>query len=262
MDSVQINHCTVSPWIITKQDFNEQPRTLHLCGVRESNRTLFDKLDTLGEPAQRGKVFHDYLSVKFALHQWPQYEGNARRSLLNSYVRFLRGWSMNSSSVEAAVLKGWVQSRFGIAPTHHKRSLDHQLQEEDQEFARDRMKGSARTNAIFSQLDLLFEYCQYELKRRLGGVRSLVLYRAKGDPAEHPVLMREGLTTTCVRMNNLVTFTSDREHAWEFGDTIWQCTVASSKILFFSGLLPPELLPPDDCYLVIGGEYRVHALRY
>lgn len=262
MESVQINHCTVTPWILAKHDFNEKPRPLHLCGVRESNRGLFTKLDTIADAAERGLVFHDYVSVKFALHQWPEHAGNARKSLLNNYIRFLRDWSNDSSSMAGAVLKGWVQSRFGIAPTFHKHSLSTADGEEDPEFARDRMKGSARTNAIFSQLDLVFEFCQYELNRRLGGVKPLILYRGTDDPHEHQMVAREDDHTSCVRMNNLVTFAGERERAWQFGSTVWQSTVASSKIIFFSGLLPHGLLEDRGEYLVIGGEYRVQELKY
>lgn len=243
-------------------DFNENPEPLHLHGVRESNRNLFAKLDQMGDASERGKVFHDFLSVKFALHQWPQFTGNARKSLLNSYIRFLRGWGVDSSSIEGAVLKGWVQSRFGIAPTYHKRCLAIHEGDEDQVFAHDRMKGSARTNAIFSQLDLLFEFCQYELNRRLGGPKSMVLYRGTNDPEEHPVLERKDKRTSRVRLNNLVSFTSDRERAWEFGSTVWQTTVASSKVVFFGGLLPSSLLTGEEEYLLLGGEYSVREILY
>jgi NAD+--dinitrogen-reductase ADP-D-ribosyltransferase len=34
------------------------------------------------------------------------------------------------------------------------------------------------------------------------------------------------------------------------------------KIVFFSGLLPPQLLGGESEYLVLGGEYRVHTQLY
>ena len=260
---VAINLCNAPPWIIASQDFNINPRPLEIQGVRRSNRHLFNRLDQIPDPRRRGEVFHEYLDVKYALHQWENYSGKARSSLRNSYIRFLSGWGVDSNSVEGAVLKSWVQSRFGVLPTYHKGILNlADGQEEDQGFARDRMKGSARTNAIFSQLDLLYEFCQYEFQHRLPRHETLVLYRGTNDPEEHPVIERRSGRESCVRLNNLVSFTSDREKAWEFGSTVWRTTIAASKTIFFSGLLPSSLLNGENEYLVIGGNYWVKELLY
>ena len=76
---------------------------------------------------------------------------------------------MDSNSVEGAVLKGWVESRIGLPPVFHKARIGGIHSEEYYRFAIDRTKGSERTNAINSQLDLLYEYCQYELARKIPG---------------------------------------------------------------------------------------------
>ena len=47
-------------------------------------------------------------------------DGYRQTELKNSYLRFLRGWMMDSNSVEGAVLKGWVESRMGVTPYLHK----------------------------------------------------------------------------------------------------------------------------------------------
>ena len=39
----------------------------------------------------------------------------ARMSIRNSYLRFLKGWKIDSNSVAGAVLKRWVESRIGIS---------------------------------------------------------------------------------------------------------------------------------------------------
>jgi NAD+--dinitrogen-reductase ADP-D-ribosyltransferase len=256
------SYCNVPPWALTSAAFNDRPEALELAGVRSSNTRLFSQLDSLGEPDQRGRVFHEYLSVKFALHQWEAFEGNARRSLRNNYVRFLRGWGLESNGVEGAVLKGWVQSRFGIAPTYHRRRLADHPSGEDELFALDRMKGSARTNAIHSQLDLLYEFCQYELQRRFPGEEAFTLYRGTNDPEEHPVLERAEKRRSCVRLNNLCSFTSEREKAWEFGSTVWETRVPLAKIVFFGDLLPDSLLKGESEFLALGGAYWVRELLY
>jgi NAD+--dinitrogen-reductase ADP-D-ribosyltransferase len=252
--------CNCPPWVLARQDFQENPGDLHIGRVREENRRLFALLEA--EPAQsrRGEIFHEYLSVQFALHQWQEHQRSARSCLRNSYVRFIRGWAVDSNSMEGAVLKGWVHSRIGIAPTFHGESLA--APESFENYSIDRIKGSSRTNAIESQLDLLFEFCQYELARRHPGERWLTLYRGTCDSTSYENLTAAGSNKTIVRMNNLSSFTSDRECAWEFGSTVWQVRVPLTKIFFFSDLLPESILRGEQEYLVIGGEYEVRKLLY
>jgi NAD+--dinitrogen-reductase ADP-D-ribosyltransferase len=259
---VAINLCRVPPWVIATDEFNKNPVPLEIAGVRRSNRWFFSELDGMDSAAERARLFQEFITVKFALHEWDAHTGSARRSLRNSYIRFLRGWGVESSSIEGAVLKGWVQSRFGILPTYHRGILRHGDGEEDQRFARDRMKGSMRTNAIFSQLDLLYEFCQYELARRWPGRVTLTLFRGTNDPEEHPIREIGARRESCVRLNNLCSFTADRERAWEFGSTVWQTTVASAKIVFFSELFSGSLLKGEREFLVIGGDYWVKELLY
>lgn len=225
--------------------------------MRADNRRLFQTLDQEPSPLRRGEIFHEYLTVQFALHQWEDYHAASRSSLRNSYVRYLRGWEVDSNSPEGAVLKGWVQSRIGIAPTFHHCPL--QTEEAMDRFAKDRMRGSSRTNAIDQQLDLLFEFCQYELSRRRPHTHWINLYRGTFDAHayEHP----DGRSDV-IRLNNLSSFTSDRECAWEFGSTVWEVRVPHAKVFFFSGLLPDSLLRGESEYLVIGGEYLVKKLMF
>ena len=63
-----------------------------------------------------------------------------------------------------------------------------------------------------------------------------------------------------VRLNNLVSFTDQEERAWEFGSTVWECTVPVAKVFFFDKLLPSSILKGEGEYLVIGGEYRVRRV--
>ena len=184
-----INLCNLPPWVIASAEFNINPVPVQLAGVRESNRRIFNRQDAMDKAGERGQVFHDYLDVKFALHQWSTHTGKARSSLRNSYLRFLCGWGVDSNGVEGAVLKSWVQSRFGVMPTYHRGILQHVDGDEDQRYAIDRMKGHSRGNAIFSQLDLLYEFCQYEIGRRWSGCATVQLFRGTNDPEEHPVRM-------------------------------------------------------------------------
>ncbi len=255
------SHCEEPPWVIGSEQFNLHPSPLSLAGVRRCHRGLFARLRDTPEPERRGEIFHEYLTVTFALHHWSEHRGRARSSLRNSYIRFLNGWGLDSNGIEGAVLKSWVQSRFGLKPVFHKKILDTSAQE-DSRFAYERMKGHQKTNAIDAQLDLLYEFCQSELSRRWPERHTWTLYRGTYDPQEHPVLARQDKRKLCVRLNNLVSFTSNRETAWEFGSTVWKATVASPKIVFFSGLLPSSLLRGESEFLVLGGHYWVQETLF
>lgn len=255
------NHCNLPPWVIGSRHFNENPHPLEIQGVRAANRFLFEKLATIDCHEERAHVFNDYMSVKFQLHHWDQQATpGARKSIKNSYLRFLRGWMMDSNSIEGAVLKGWVESRIGIPPTFHKIRIGGIHSEEYYVFVVDRTKGSQRTNAIYSQLDLLYEYCQYEIARKFPDQQFVKLFRGLNDDTEHEVLETIAKREQIVRLNNLSSFTIDEERAWEFGSVVWQVTVPLSKVFFYNDLLPGSLMKGEGEYMIIGGDYRVKRI--
>ena len=257
-----LNLCIQPPWHLASLAYNDNPEEIEIQGVRQGNRFLFQKLDEVDHWEERAHIFHDYMSVKFHLHEWEtEQSGSARKSLRNSYLRFLRGWGVDSNSIEAAVLKGWVESRIGFEPTFHRGRLMSDDPDELMAYVTDRMKGSQRTNAINSQLDLLFEFCQYELRRRFPERRWFSLYRGTYDSDQYETALFDGEKEAAVRMNSLSSFTSQVERAWEFGSTVWEAQVPRTKILFFSALLPGSILKGEDEYLVIGGAYRVRKVR-
>ena len=260
MSGQGFNLCNLPPWVIASRHFNEHPQPLEIQGVRQANRFLFEKLAGIPSPLERALVFHDYMSVKFQLHHWQSQTHTARKSLKNSYLRFLRGWMMDSNSVEGAVLKGWVESRMGLSPNFHRIRIPSIHGEEYLVFALDRTRGSARTNAINSQLDLLYEYCQYELGKVCAPDSPIRLFRGTNDAHDYETLEQTGKREWIVRLNNLVSFTADEERAWEFGDTVWEILAPPSKIFFYGNLLPTSIMKCEGEFLVIGGEYRVRRV--
>ncbi|MBC8017038.1 MAG: NAD(+)--dinitrogen-reductase ADP-D-ribosyltransferase [Verrucomicrobia bacterium] len=261
MGNGSFNYCNLPPWVIASRHFNENPQLLEIQGVKEANRFLFEKLAGIASQEERAMVFNDFMSVKFQLHHWQdQATDTARRSIKNSYLRFLRGWMMDSNSIEGAVLKRWVESRMGITPTYHRERISDIHSEAYFDFSVDVMKGSARTNAIQSQLDLLYEYCQFELSRKFHAIAIIPLYRGTYDASEHDVLEQIGKREQIVRLNNLVSFTSNEERAWEFGSTVWEARVPLCKIFFYNDLLPGSIMKGEGEYLIVGGEYRVRQV--
>jgi NAD+--dinitrogen-reductase ADP-D-ribosyltransferase len=261
MAASSFNLCNLPPWAIASHHFNANPQRLELPGVRLTNRLLFERLDRLESPEDRGMQFHDYMDVKFQLHQWQREDSSSsRKSLKNSYLRFLRGWLFDSNTQEGAVLKGWVESRFGLMPTFHRQPIAGIEDEAYQRFAFDRMKGAARTNAIFPQLDLLFEFVQDELRRRYPDQTHLALYRGIYDFSEHQMLEQRDRNRYLLRLNNLNSFTANFEQAWEFGSRVLKARVPLVKVLFGAGILPRALLKGEGELLVIGGEYEVEVM--
>ena len=261
MQSASLNLCNLPPWVIASHYFNKHPKPLEIQGVRSSNRLLFDRLQKLESCELRGLQFHDYMDVTFQLHQWESEETNSsRKSLKNSYLRFLRGWMFESNSREGAVLKGWVESRFGLAPTFHHQLIDDVHSEAYHHYLRERMQGAARTSAIYAQFDLLYEFAQYEMGRTAEPTTCHTLYRGINYFNEQRIVKEIGRNHHLVRLNNLVSFTTDFERAWEFGSRVMQVEVPQSKMVFRFDLLPNALLKGEEEVMVIGGEYEIKVL--
>ncbi len=261
MEASPMNLCNLPPWAIASRHFNRNPQPLEIQGVRQANRLLFQRLEGLCTPAQRAELFHDYMDVTFQLHQWQQEaSASSRKSLKNSYLRFLKGWMFDANSPGGAVLKGWVESRFGLSPTFHRGPIGNLGSEAYYQYLVDRMKGAARTSAIHAQFDVLFEFVQCELLRTYPEQTHLTLYRGVFDFSEHRILEKRDRTNHLVRLNNLNSFTTDFERAWEFGTKVLEARVPLVKVFYKCGILPSSLLRGEEEVLVIGGEYEVKVL--
>ena len=260
---LSLNLCNLPPWAIASRHFCENPQPLELQGVLGANRFLFDLLDRLDGVDERAIRFDAYLSVKFALHRWEEQPTQAAQRTLRKggYLRFLRGWGFDASSIEGAVLKGWVESRFGIAPTFHRVRIGDPQSESYFRYVVDRMNGNARTAGIHDQLDLLYTFSQYELRRRRPGERWATLWRGLQDAEDADVVERLGPRDLIVRANNLSSFTDNPERAWEFGSTVWEARVPLPRVFTFPGLLPSSILRGEREWLVVGGEFPVRLVR-
>jgi NAD+--dinitrogen-reductase ADP-D-ribosyltransferase len=254
------NRCNLPPWVIASWRFDERPQRIEIQGVREGNRFLLDLLDRIDDPDERARRFDDWMNVRFQLHHWQeQATASARRSLRNGYLRFLRGWGMDSSSIEGAVLKGWVESRIGIPPTFHRERLHARDSPAWARYVADRTRGHACTSAIDAQLDLVYTFTQHELARR-HGERTILLWRGQNDLPAHEIVETLGPREWVLAMNNLCSFTDDRERAWEFGNVVLEARVAVPRVFFAGHLLPRSILRGERELLVVGGQLRVRRI--
>ena len=252
-----INRCNVPPVILGALAFQRFPTPIDLDGVAELHADLFRRLDTLASKAARAEAFRDYVTVHFCLADLEKagFDTAGRHRDKAVWDRLLRGWSMNSDGREGAVLKGWVESRFGLLARFHGQPLRDFSGPAYLRYQEMRSSGLYGTNALEAQLDLVYAYGQYEHRRSAPDSARIELYRGINRIAEHEVLTGSRQRQV-VLLNNLVSFTASRERAGEFGDYILCARVPTAK-LFFSCDLLPGVLKGEDEHLVIGGVYEV-----
>ncbi|WP_420024301.1 NAD(+)--dinitrogen-reductase ADP-D-ribosyltransferase (plasmid) [Cereibacter azotoformans] len=230
--------------------FNEAPQPLHIWGICETNRSLFAMLARARDLPEAGEAFLGYMTAVFGIDPEQREEASGRRPFRSSFLSLIQGWSFDSNGPEGAVLKGWVESRFGLGPTFHKAVIEREAGTAWHAYVEEKMASRFHDNSIWSQLDLLFEFCQWAVRRFAWPGRShLTLYRGANDIADR--------RASVVRLNNLVSFSSERSVADCFGDAILTAEVPLCKLVCFSGLLPSRLFRTEREFLVIGGDYRV-----
>ena len=221
--------------------FNDAPVPLCIWGVREMNGSLFSMLERAADLAEAGEAFSCYMMAMFGLD--PEQRGatasGGKRRYRSSFRRLIEGWGFDSNGPEGAVLKGWVESRFGICPSFHKEIIEQVSGRAWAVYVEEKMSSRFHNNAIWVQLDLLFEFCQWAIRRfAFPGKTHLTLFRGVNAFDEHWIVERTAKREAVIRLNNLVSFSSDRDVAGCFGDTILTARVPVSKILFFNSLCP------------------------
>jgi NAD+--dinitrogen-reductase ADP-D-ribosyltransferase len=250
---------------VASRDFHEQPMPLHISGVREMNATLFEMLSQAADLGEAGEAFMCYMTAMFGLDPEQREDGekvSGRRRYRSSFLRLVKGWGYDSNGPEGAVLKGWVESRFGIFPTYHKQPIRRISSGAWTTYVEEKMSSRFHNNAIHTQLDLVYEFCQWALARFVAPREShLTLYRGTNSFDEHLIRERISKHSAVIRLNNLASFTADREVACCFGDIILTTRVPIAKLAFFNTLLSMHALNGEAEYLVIGGDYQVTASR-
>lgn len=260
-----INRCNLPAVILGGLTYQAHPVALEIDGIRAFHRDLFEVMAPLSEHRERAECFVDYMAVHFCLDDLEEAglsPGRVRKSRCNAnYLRMVRGWSFDSDAREGAVLKHWVETRFGLLARHHGGALGGVDSDAYHRYVLEGSRGLYSTNALEAQLDLLYTYCQYELARQFPGETHRSLYRGINRIDEHEVLGRGGDGRYRVLLNNLNSFTSARERADEFGDYILSVRVPLPKVLFYNSLLP-GMLKGEDEFVVIGGVYEVAITTY
>lgn len=242
---------------IASADYAIAPCDLRIAGVREMNAPLFAMLGRAADIAQASEALAKYMMAMFALEA-AQLRDEPRKnglSFRHSFVRLLLGWEHDSSSREAAVLKGWVESRFGLRPAHHHEKIADFSDPAWRAYVKDDMDSGYHANSIHAQLDLLYEYVQWALRTLVcPGQTHLRLYRGV-DRSRERIVRREATGQPVLRLNSLSSFTTDRAVADCFGSIVVSVQAPLTKILFANTLLTFFPFRAEREVILIGGDY-------
>ncbi len=251
--------------------FNAHPVALSIAGTCEAHPGLFSLLEGSHDLAEAQDMYVHYLSIAFGLrkpepHELESMGKSEQRRWRSSWRKLLQGWGMDSNGAAGAVLKGWVESRFGLMPSFHKAPLARFPSPAWITYLQEKASSRLNNNNIFQQLDLLYEFCQWSLRRigtqnRAVPVQHLRLWRGSNRCEEQLVSGRLQNRRCTVRLNNLVSFSLSADDASCFGDWVFEVQVPTCKVLVFPDLLPGQVLQGEQEVLALGGNYEVMA-RY
>jgi len=249
--------------------FNANPVPLAIAGTRESHLGLFALLERSQDVTEAHEMFEHYMAIAFGLRKPDADElrsmgASEQRRWHSSWRKLLQGWGMDSNGVAGAVLKGWVESRFGLVPSFHKEPLARFPSKPWVNYLQEKASSRHNNNNIHQQLDLLYEFCQWTLRRMQAAdhaepTQHLQLWRGSNRCEEQLITGRLQNRRCTMRLNNLVSFSLSPEDASCFGDWVFEVQVPKCKVLVFPGLLPGQVLQGEQEVLALGGNYDVMA---
>lgn len=256
--------------VLASTAFNANPTPLAIAGTCEAHPGLFTLLNRSQSLSEARDMFVHYLVIAFGLRKPAAHElaslGVAeQRRWRSSWRKLLQGWGMDANGPAGAVLKGWVESRFGLVPSFHRAPLVRFPSPAWVTYLHDKAASRYNNNSIHQQLDLLFEFCQWALRTHpppsdsATPARHLRLWRGSNRCEEQVTAGRLQNRRCTVRLNNLVSFSLSPQAASCFGDWVFEVQVPLCKVLVFPGLLPGQVLQGEQEVLALGGDYDVMA---
>jgi len=258
--------------VLASSAFNAHPVPLAIAGTREIHARLFALLDGSRSLNEARDMFAHYLAIAFGLrkpeaHELATLGAAERRRWRSSWRKLLQGWGMDANGPAGAVLKGWVESRFGLVPSFHKAPLARFPSPAWVAYLQEKAASRYNNNNIHQQLDVLYAFCQWALHRfpyATDGASSpqhLRLWRGSNQCEEQIVAGSLQERRCTIRLNNIVSFSLSAEDASCFGDWVFEVQVPLCKVLLFPALLPGQVLHGEQEVLALGGDYDVMA-RY
>ena len=255
--------------VLASVAFNAHPAPLSIAGVRPAHGGLFSLLERCQTLLEAREVFVNYLDIAFGLRK-PDAQAMAdlgqaeQRRWRSSWRKLLQGWGMDANGAAGAVLKGWVESRFGLVPSFHQAALQRFPSLGWMNYVEQKASSRYHNNAIHQQCDLLYEFCQWSLQRfgpPVQGVtpRHMRLWRGSNRCEEQVVAGRLADRRCTLQFNNLISLSLSMQEASCFGDWVFEVQVPLCKVLVYPGLLPGQVLQGEQEVLALGGYYEVEA---
>lgn len=263
--------------VLAGTTFNAHPLALVIPGTRATHAGLFALLARSADVEECREVFAHYMRLVFGLTPppgerargepgaQPARETAEQRRWRTSYLKLLQGWGLDSNSAAGAVFKGWVESRFGLVPGFHKVPLTAFPSPAWLGYLEEKAGSRYHNNSIWQQLDLLFEFCQWMLRRWPALLPAgddpdhVRLWRGSTRVEEQVVAGSLRARRCVVRLNNLVSFSLSRDDAGCFGDWILEARVPRVKLVYVPGLVRGQVLQGEGEVLALGGDYDVEA---
>ncbi|MBZ4642866.1 MAG: NAD+---dinitrogen-reductase ADP-D-ribosyltransferase [Deferribacteres bacterium] len=251
----KINKANLPPYLLIDEGYNNAGDDLSLLidGVIEYHPDLFERITGCGDPVEASEIFLNYMNELFHLKE------KVNGKYVNSYLKVLRGWLFDSNSKEGAVIKGWVESRFGIIPNFHKQKINSANDEAYYNYLMERMGSSSSKNLIEHQFDLLYTYNQYAIKTFFKNSKKLIKVYKGVNSLEEFFIKSEEKDRKIMMLNNVTSFTTDREIACTFGDYIIETEVHYTKIIFIPELFPLIKFFGESEIIAIGGFYNTRV---
>lgn len=258
--------------VLASSAFNANPVALSIAGTREAHAGLFALLERSQSLSEARDMFAHYLAIAFGLRKPAAHELAAlgaaeRRRWRSSWRKLLQGWGMDANGPAGAVLKGWVESRFGLVPSFHKAPLVRFPSPAWVAYLQEKAASRYNNNNIHQQLDVLYAFCQWALRRfpyageGAASPQHLRLWRGSNQCEEQIVAGSLQERHCTIRLNNIVSFSLSAQDASCFGDWVFEVQVPLCKVLLFPELLPGQVLHGEQEVLALGGDYVVVA-RY
>ncbi|WED24078.1 NAD(+)--dinitrogen-reductase ADP-D-ribosyltransferase [Vibrio sp. JC009] len=256
--TLPLNHCNVPSQVLASLAYQCQPIPLEIDSVNNWHPAFLHELKDIDNPISRARCFKEFMTARFCLsRQSGDYRNSddpPPRPKVN-YRRLLLGWLFDSDNEQGAAWRSWVESRFGLLTRFHAESLSGPDSPEYLRFREKCTRATYNTNELYDQLDLLYCFCQQELRLRHPGALHLTLYRGCTEMPGH-IINEQPVKL----FNNLSSFTSDEESALRFGSKVFAVQVPLTKIACFDSLLPGSLEGEQE-YMVLGGLYLVKQVK-
>lgn len=249
------NKINIPAKLFVSRQYNEGITPISIDGVKEYHGRLFKSVAETGSIADASVMFENYMTALFSLDE----KVNGKK--VGNYIRVLKSWLFDSNNSAGAVIKGWVENRFGLIPFYHAQAIPGLYTKEYYDYLQEMMNSGSNKNSMFSQLDLLYTYTQTIIKAYCENhVPTVTLYRGVNDLNDHIIISKTSKRKYCIELNSISSFTLEKEIAEQFGSKIIKAEVPYTKVVYFSEALPNRSFSGEMEYLIIGGRYDVETV--